>query len=200
MPFALAGRDPGGELVQLLVYPIFCDDDDQIAGIFCVAQETTDKVLAERRAGAERERLTRMFDQAPSFVALLEGPDIGSNSPTPLISGWSATAMSSDKTVAEALPDAAAQGYLALLDEVYRIGNAYSRWRRIRGADDAGGPTVERHVDFVYQPMTEATGVVTGHLRPGRDVTERVIAEIHRLALSNWVKPIRDIDDPDDLA
>ena len=73
MPFALAGREREVSWFSFSYTPLR-DESDRIAGIFCVAQETTDKVLADRRAGAERERLVRMFEQAPGFVALLEGP------------------------------------------------------------------------------------------------------------------------------
>ena len=66
MPFALAGRERELSWFSFSYTPLL-DDNDRIAGIFCVAQETTDKVLAERRAGAERQRLTRMFEQAPEL-------------------------------------------------------------------------------------------------------------------------------------
>jgi hypothetical protein len=74
MPFALAGRDRPVSWFSFSYTPIR-DDNDRIAGIFCAATETTEKVIAERRAASERERLTRMFEQAPGFMAVLEGPE-----------------------------------------------------------------------------------------------------------------------------
>ena len=37
--------------------------------------ETTEQVLSERKLAAERERFVQLFDQAPTFLALLRGPD-----------------------------------------------------------------------------------------------------------------------------
>jgi PAS domain-containing protein len=73
MPFALAGRNRDVSWFSFSYTPIL-DDEDRIAGIFCAATETTEQVLAAQQAASERERLTRLFHQAPSFMALLEGP------------------------------------------------------------------------------------------------------------------------------
>ena len=62
------------------------------------------------------------------------------------------------------------------------------------------GPVDERFVDFVYQPMIDAAGAVTGIFVEGYDVTERVRAEIHRRALVELGDRIRGISEPDDLS
>jgi PAS domain-containing protein len=43
--------------------------------MFCAVQETTARVLAERRLAEETERQRRMFEQAPGFICTLRGPD-----------------------------------------------------------------------------------------------------------------------------
>jgi PAS domain S-box-containing protein len=200
MPFALAGRERELSWFSFSYTPLL-DDDDEVAGIFCVAQETTDKVLAERRAGAERERLIRMFEQAPSFVALLEGPEHRFRLANPAYSRLVGHREVLGKTVAEVLPDAVAQGYLYLLDQVYRSGKAFSSVEAKYVAQIAPGePTDERYVDFVYQPMIDAAGAVMGIFVEGSDVTNRVRAEIHRRALVELGDRIRDIGDPDELS
>ncbi|MEP6907577.1 MAG: PAS domain-containing protein, partial [Pseudoxanthomonas sp.] len=76
------------------------------------------------------------------------------------------------KTVAEALPDAVQQGYLDLLDEVYRSGKAYSTsGAKYEITTAPGEATLERHLDFVYQPITDAQGQVTGIFVEGFDVS-----------------------------
>ena len=37
--------------------------------------ETTQQVLSERKLAAERETSVQLFDQAPTFLAVLRGPD-----------------------------------------------------------------------------------------------------------------------------
>jgi PAS domain S-box-containing protein len=83
------------------------------------------------------------------------------------------------RTVAEALPDAAAQGYLDLLDTVYRSGEAFTATASpITLQVEAGGPESERYLDFVYQPIFGDDGTVTGVFVEGVDVTDRALAEI----------------------
>jgi PAS domain-containing protein len=51
------------------------DEDGAVAGFFCACLETTQTVLLQRHGVAERERLERMFEQAPGFMAMLREPD-----------------------------------------------------------------------------------------------------------------------------
>ena len=82
------------------------------------------------------------------------------------------------RTVAEALPDAAAQGYLALLDEVYRTGKPYSAASaKYMAQTSPDAPVDERYVDFVYQPITDPDGSVGGILVQGVDVTARAATD-----------------------
>ncbi|MGO4526009.1 PAS domain-containing protein [Microvirga sp. 2MCAF35] len=200
MPFALAGRDRDMSWFSYSYTPLR-GDDDRIRGIFCVAQETTAKVLAGRHIQAERERLARMYEQAPGFVALLEGPEHRFGLANPAYMQVIGHRDIIGKTIAEALPEAAGQGYVDLLNEVYRSGRAL-RLTAARYAFQAtqGGPADERYVDFVYQPLTDSAGDVTGIFVEGYDVTDRVRAETHRRALVELGERIRDIVDPDELS
>jgi PAS domain S-box-containing protein len=200
MPFALAGRDRDLSWFSYSYTPLR-GDDDRITGIFCVAQETTEKVLTQRRSQAERERLTRMFEQAPGFVAMLEGPEHRFGLANPAYMRLVGHRAIIGKTVAEALPDAVEQGYLGLLDEVYRSGKALNLiGAKYAAQTTPGGSIDERYVDFVYQPLTDATGAVTGIFVEGYDVTDRIRAETHRRALLELGDRIRDIGDPDALS
>ncbi|WP_128962331.1 PAS domain-containing protein [Bradyrhizobium guangzhouense] len=67
---------------------------------------------------------------------------------------------------------------LDLFDEVYRSGKPYtSAGARFVGQAAPDGPTKEHLLDFVYQPVTDSAGAVTGIFVEGYDVTERVKAE-----------------------
>jgi PAS domain-containing protein len=48
---------------------------DGVGGVLVVCSETTKQVLAEREKAAEHERLRRLFEQAPGFMAILRGPE-----------------------------------------------------------------------------------------------------------------------------
>ena len=149
-----------------------------IGGVLVVCTETTEQVLAHQRVAAERDQLGQLFEQAPAFMALLSGPrhrfEIANPSFRRLVGGRAVVG----QTVAEALPDAVQQGYLALLDRVYATGEAYiaksARFLSRTGPDDAG--TV-RYVDFVYQPILGKDGRVTGIFVEGADATDRELAD-----------------------
>ncbi|WP_269219761.1 PAS domain S-box protein [Brevundimonas vesicularis] len=88
------------------------------------------------------------------------------------------------RTVAEVLPDAVAQGYLDLLDQVYRTGEPHqAESARYAVQAEPGGEVVERYLDFVYQPLKDAQGQVWGIFVQGMDVSDRHRAD-QALALS----------------
>ena len=125
--------------------------------------------------------LTQMFEQAPSFMALLRGPEHRFELANPryrdLVGGRELVG----RTVAEALPDAAAQGFVAILDKVYAAGETYNgSGVPFAEQSDPGGPVAEHFLDFVYQPVRNSSGEVDGIFVQGVDVTERTRAEQQR--------------------
>jgi PAS domain S-box-containing protein len=155
------------------------DEAGQVAGMFCACAETTGRVQAERRARAERERLEQLFAQAPSFMAVLRGPEHRFELANPAYRRLVGDRPLLGRTVAEALPDAVAQGYLGLLDTVYRTGEAFTATASkltLQGVAD--GAEIELYLDFVYQPIFNDDGAVTGIFVEGVDVTDRALAEI----------------------
>ena len=148
-----------------------------IGGVLVVCSETTQQVLAARRLGAERDRLARLFEQAPIFMALLHGPEHRFAIANPAYLQLVGHRPVLGKTLAEALPEAAGQGWIALLDSVFASGQAYSAngaKYEVRTTPD--GPAEERFLDFVYQPIKDAAGAVTGIFVLGADVTLRTQA------------------------
>ena len=150
-----------------------------VGGTLVLVSETTKTVLAEQRQAAETERFVQLFDQAPTFMAVLRGPEHRFEFTNPgyqlLVGGRQLVGM----TVIEALPETVDQGYVALLDTVYRTGEAYTGFTtpfRLQPLD--GGPAVERFLDFVYQPIREADGAITGIMVVGVDQTERAVTDL----------------------
>ncbi len=120
---------------------------------------------------AEAERLRQLFEQSPSFIAVLRGPDHRFEMANPgylqLIGHRSVVGM----TVRDALPELEGQGFYELLDRVFSTGQPY------RGSSvpvllqrSTDGAPENRYLDFVYQPIIES-GAVTGIFVEGIDVT-----------------------------
>ncbi|WP_296356515.1 PAS domain-containing protein [Ramlibacter sp.] len=126
----------------------------------------------------EREHFSQMFAQAPSFMAMLRGPEhrfeMANAAYIRFLNGREVVG----QTVAEALPEAAEQGYVALLDEVYATGQPYNATGcKFVFRTAPGGPLAERYVDFVYQPIKEPDGRVRGIFVQGVNMTQRTLAE-----------------------
>lgn len=149
-----------------------------VGGVLVTCSETTEQVLAERKLASERDRFLQLFDQAPTFLALLQGPDHVIEMANPAYQALVGDRPIIGRRLAEALPDAVEQGYLELLDEVYRTGKPYSAFgARYAFQASPGEPATERYVDFVYQPITGRDGAVRGILVQGADVTSRAVAD-----------------------
>jgi PAS domain S-box-containing protein len=157
-----------------LDYSPLLDDQGVPAGVMAVVVETTAKVQAERRLNGERERLAQLFDQAPSFMVMLRGPEHVVELANP---GYMKLIGHRDvlgRPIALALPDAAEQGYVKLLDEVFHSGEAFTASSAPYDVQPLpGGPVHPRFVDFVFQPLRDAHGAIGGVFVQGVDVTER---------------------------
>ncbi len=168
-------------------------DRAAVVGMLCICTETTARVLAERRVAAQNERLRLMFDQAPGFICILRGPDhvfeIVNRAYSRLIGGRAVLGF----RVADVLPEAAAQGFVDLLDRVWRTGEAITgRQAPFAVAGGPGQPDEIRYCDFVYQPLLDDGGRVTGIFVEGSDVTEARRAEAARRENDAWIRGIGD--------
>ncbi len=156
-----------------LDYSPVLGEDGRPAGVLAIVVETTERVLTDRRLVAERERMATMFEQAPSFMALLDGPEHRFELLNPAYRRLIGDRDALGRTVAEVLPEADAQGYVAVLDRVYATGETHSQRDARIDLDPAGGGAPETHyLDFVYQPLTGPDGTVTGIFVEGVDVTD----------------------------
>src|SRR6478609_5987999 len=148
-----------------------------VGGVLVVCTETTAAVQANRRLAFEREQFAQLFEQAPVFMAMLRGEHHRFELVNPAYLKLVGHRDVVGKTVAEALPEVVEQGYIALLDQVYRSGEAYTAGgRKYTYAESPGGPTVERYVDFVYQPIKSLDGHPTGVFVVGVDLTGKTAA------------------------
>ncbi|ODT79272.1 MAG: hypothetical protein ABS76_20650 [Pelagibacterium sp. SCN 64-44] len=133
--------------------------------------------LIERTREAETasSEFRRLFQQAPAFFAVLSGPrhifTFASDSYLRLVGGRSVIG----RTVAEALPEVVEQGFVDLLDRVYREGYTHhAESARVMLVREPGRPPEETFLDFAYQPIRDADGDITGIFVQGMDRTAAV--------------------------
>jgi PAS domain S-box-containing protein len=149
-----------------------------VGGVLVICSDTTEQMEGTRRIAEERERLTELFEQTPSFTALLRGADHRIELANPGFVRLLGQRDIVGRTVAQALPAAAAQGQVELLNRVLRSGGPHAaNGVKFELRNASGGAAHERYVDFVYQPIKDGAGRVTGILVEGTDVTGRVLTE-----------------------
>ena len=152
------------------------DDDGRVAGMFCACMETTAATRINQQALAERARLIQLFEQSPSFVAVLSGPEHRFQFANPGYRQLVAHRELIGLTVREALPEVEGQGFFEQLDQVYGAGRSYAAHSApVTLIREPGGAPERRFLDFVYQPLRDAAGAITGVFVEGSDVTERVV-------------------------
>lgn len=153
------------------------DESDHVVGIYCACMETTATVLAEHRQRDERLRLQRLFQQAPGFMAVMRGPEHVFELVNESFVQLTGQRQPIGRKLAEVMPEVVGQGLVQLLDDVASSGQAYVG-RSVRLLlNRQSGRAAETYVDFVYQPLIEANGTVSGVFLQGQEVTERHRAE-----------------------
>jgi len=153
--------------------------------MFGTGQDVTDNRRAEaalraateyaaRQATAEAaaRHLNRVFAQAPVLIAVLEGPEHRFE----LVNEKGRAMIGIDdligRTVREALPTVAEEGFGALLDSVFSTNQAFignEVFARFATAPDEPG----RYYNFVFQPLSDDEGVY-GVLAVATDVSDLV--------------------------
>ena len=142
-----------------------------VGGVLVICSEISEQAIAEHEHLAELDQLKGLFQQAPGFMALLRGPQHVFEMVNPAYVELIGNHDVVGKTVAGALPHTVKQGYVDLLDEVYRSGKAFATTGARYEFIGTDGRRIERYVDFVYQPIADAHGVVTGIFMEGFDMT-----------------------------
>ncbi|MGO4893663.1 hybrid sensor histidine kinase/response regulator [Flavobacterium sp. W21_SRS_FM6] len=177
-----------------------------VGGVLVICSETTQQVLAEQHMKAAEARWRALFDQAPSFMCILKGPEHRFE-----YANYNYLAILDQenilgKTVLEVIPEVRNQGFINLLDKVYQTGDTHHGVATPLKI----GSGQAKYLDFIYQPILEPDGQITGVMVIGYDVSELVytsqsLREEHRrkdeflamLAheLRNPLAPIRNLSE-----
>jgi PAS domain S-box-containing protein len=185
VPQRISGRDfplwrkGSARVAQLdISYSAIRDSDGGPGGTLCIVHETTEQAQAIDAANAERERLAAMFEQAPGFMAVLRQPghvfELANAAFMQLIGRRKLIGL----PLVQALPEVAEQGFVKLLDQVVKSGKPYGgRAVPVLLRRSAKNAPELRLLDFIYQPLRDPGGTVTGIFVEGSDVTDRVRAE-----------------------
>jgi len=128
---------------------------------------------------AGQEHLLRLlFEQAPGFIAVLQGPRHVFTLANPAYYELVGRRDLIGLAASDAVPESVEAGFIDILDEVYRSGKPFTGRRlSLPLYRSEGGEAERRYFNLVYQPLVDAHGNVAGIFCEGHDVTEEVRAE-----------------------
>ena len=154
------------------------DETGRPLGVLGVVIETTERVLAERRAAMEFARLRGIFDQAPGFICLMSGPNLTVEYVNKAHERLFSIQDPVGRPYREAFADYAQAGEpLRILEQVYATGERYvARGERVH-ASRPDGSVQEFFLDLVVEPVKDDRGKVIGLFVEGFDVTPQVRAK-----------------------
>ena len=146
---------------------------EQVVGVSIFAFDVTEQVLARRQRENQQRQAQQLFEQAPVAVAVLRGPRHVVELANPaMCTLWGlAPAQVLGMPVFELLPEAAGQGFEELLDGVLTTGVAHVA-DELPVRINRGGHPDTVYWNFVYQPLREADGRVTGVAVVATEVSE----------------------------
>ncbi|WP_374949379.1 ATP-binding protein [Mucilaginibacter sp.] len=126
--------------------------------------------------GLTNQSFHNLMAQAPVAISMLRGPALVIESANSIILDvWGKTAAIIGKPLIEGLPELKGQSFVDLLNNVYQTGQPYygyeSKVLLIRN-----GIGERCYFNFVYQPITEPTGPISGVMVVATEVTGQVIA------------------------
>ena len=147
------------------------DAEGRVIGFYAFVTDITERKRSDLA-------LRQLFESAPSFMAIMRGPQhefAFVNAAYQQLIGHREVV---GKTVREALPEVVEQGFVDILDDVFRTREPFvGRAMPIRFRRTSESAEEERFVDFVFHPIADPSGAVTGIFVQGHDVTERIRAE-----------------------
>ena len=132
---------------------------------------------ANAAVAAARDLLVRVLEQAPVAICVLRGPthvfEMANASYQRMVGGR----LLVGRPVAEVVPESVGQGFVSLLDEVYRTGRPHVA-RSIRLVFDRMGEGTldEAFFNLLYYPFAEPDGTVSGVIAVHTEITDEVRA------------------------
>ena len=164
------------------------DVEGEVGGILVVCTDVTKQHQTQEALSQRSKHLEKLFEQAPGFMAIVKGPthifELTNATYNQLLGNRNLLG----NPVRHAVPEVEGQGFFELLDRVFQTGVAYVGRHMPLKLNPETDDTVQKYIDFVYQPIFEADGTVSGIFVEGHDVTGHVQSEQHLQLMNEELK------------
>ena len=141
-----------------------------------------------------RKLLNEILSEAPAFICIVRGPEhifeLANEKYLQLIGHRDVMG----QKVKDALPEVQNQGFIDMLDEVYKTGEPFIGNEIALNLNQKDNSVQSSFLDFIYQPIRNSSGEVDGIFVHAIDVTEKVqnrkILEDNERELRNWIDTV----------
>lgn len=173
-------RDRTGAVTHILQHTVDITELHELRGMreeMRVFERARQVETRNRDLSEETRRLRNLLENTPGFTAVLLGPELRFGMANAAYRRLTGNRPLVGLTIKEALPEVIDQGFVAILEEVYRSGEPdFGRQEQMFLQMQPDAEPEQVYLEFVYQPIVDVERQVTGIFVQGHDVTEEVEA------------------------
>jgi PAS domain S-box-containing protein len=159
------------------IYQAQRDTGGNINGVAVIGREVTPEALLNQKIKESEQQFRRLVMQAPVAICVLRGEDyVIETINEPMIEIWDRTMEEAiNKPVFDVLTEFRDQGLKELLDQVYQTGENIVI-NELPLSIIRNGALADIFVKFVYEPLREADGTISGVMALAHEITDQIIA------------------------
>ncbi len=156
------------------VYQRITINNEDAHGIIVVANDVTERIVIRKQTEQSENRLRQIVMKSPYIMLVLKGADMVIEiANQALYSYWNKTDDILGKPLLEVLPELKNQAFPGLLKKVFGTGVPYGEKEVLNYFETAEG-VIEKYVSYVYEPIIDEDGQVSGILVAAEDMTQEV--------------------------
>lgn len=150
------------------------NDEGNITGLLAICHETTKKVQSQLHV---TKQFSDLFEKAPVAICIFRGENyVIEMINEPMAEFWNRTIEAAlNKPVFDLLPEVRDQGFKELLDSVYFTGQRFVA-QELPVTLFRNEQMEQAYVKFIYEPLREEDGTITGVMAMAHEITEQVLA------------------------
>ncbi|RYY54192.1 MAG: PAS domain-containing protein, partial [Chitinophagaceae bacterium] len=152
--------------------------DGSVAYIINTTRNITDEIIQAQALVESESRFRRLVQESPVAVFVLKGRDMvfeAVNNMMYTLLGKGPEIIG--KRYADAVPELKGQPFFKILDQVYDTGETFYG-NELKGFTVRNGKLTEGYFNFIYQPVRDEAGNVSGIMCVTVDVREQVLARM----------------------
>lgn len=159
------------------LYQPYQEADRSITGVLITATDVTGQVMAKKQLEESEKNLRNTILQAPVAMCIVRGPEyVVEVANDRMFQLWGKSNEGvTGKPLFQAIPEISNQGFEQLLAQVYSKGETVSAFE-VKTMLPRGNALEEVYINFVYEPLREVNGTVSGVIAVAIDVTGQVEA------------------------